>query len=106
MFGISIPTVTEILVTDEGGSSGSAEGVTFNDHFLSQMNEPNDTEIGQLVSYRRSSGSVILATETNIGIQAVANGIYSCVAENDYEVTVITISVEAVTSKLLKICSR
>ena len=97
---ISIPIVTEILETDEEGSSGSAEGSIFTDIF-SQMIESNDTEIGQLFAYRHSNSSVTLATERNIGIHAVADGIYRCVAENDFEVAEIAISVEAVTSKLL-----
>ena len=99
---MSIPTVTEILETDEeGSSSGSAEGNIFTDIF-SQIIKPNDPEIGQLFAYRHSNSSVTLATERGIGIHAAATGMYRCVAENDFVVTEIAISVEAVTSELLK----
>ena len=61
---MSIPTVTEILETDEeGSSSGSAEGNIFTDTF-SQIIEPNDTEIGQLFAYRHSNSSARLFSST------------------------------------------
>lgn len=55
---------------------------------------PVDEEAGQLYAYRISQYSVVLKTLRAVGIQGVAEGTYTCVAENGDERNNITVTVE------------
>lgn len=55
---------------------------------------PVDEQAGQLYAYRISQYTVVLKTLPTVGIQLVAKGTYTCVAENGDERNNTTVTVE------------
>lgn len=55
---------------------------------------PVDEQAGQLYAYRISQYTVVLKTLRAVGIQLVAEGTYTCAAENGDERNNITVTVD------------